>query len=218
MKPFNLYYHMYSGEKPSALSAIRHFLDLARKERLIPVPASEYAAIADDFFATRIEQIDALAWAITDRGTLQTVRFDDAEQLGVDIAKSEGVIGATRHNGTLYVALDRVVDRAIVHLAERKVSDAQPMDTKMRPQLLDSRWRLSALSGDACRFSMTGEGYGEGDMRFTTTPGRRFDVAVRRGGETLSSLTAQADPTGELHMKLAADAREPVDIAFACHD
>lgn len=218
LKPFNLYYHMYSGEKPSALSAIRHFLDLARKERLIPVPASEYAAIADDFFATRIEQIDALAWAITDRGALQTVRFDDAEQLGVDITKSEGVIGATRHNGTLYVALDRVVDRAIVHLAERKVSDAQPMDTKMRPQLLDSRWRLSALSGDACRFSMSGEGYGEGDMRFTTTPGRRFDVAVRRGGETLSSLTAQADPTGELHMKLAADAREPVDIAFACHD
>lgn len=36
LKPFNLYYHMYSGEKPAALAAIRHFLDKARGEPSFP--------------------------------------------------------------------------------------------------------------------------------------------------------------------------------------
>ena len=53
LKPFNLYYHMYSGEKASALASIKHFVALARRSNVIPVTASRYAGIADDFFGDR---------------------------------------------------------------------------------------------------------------------------------------------------------------------
>ena len=33
------------------------------------------------FFGAEVEQVDLFAWAVTNRGALQTVRFDDAEQL-----------------------------------------------------------------------------------------------------------------------------------------
>ncbi|MGD9669666.1 MAG: hypothetical protein AB7U75_11490 [Hyphomicrobiaceae bacterium] len=218
LKPFNLYYHMYSGEKPAALAAVRHFLDKARSQAVIPVAASEYAAIADDFFAVRIEQTDASAWAVSNFGALETVRFDNAQALGVDMEMSVGILGATRHNGSLYVTLDRAVDRAVVQLAEREVTDAYSRDRQARPQLRESRWRLSGLTGDSCRFALKAEGYGRGDMSFATAPGRTFDVSVERGDEVLTSVSATADAMGELSLALNADAREPVEVSFVCHE
>lgn len=218
LKPFNLYYHMYSGEKPAALAAVKHFLDMARASPLLPMAASDYAAIADDFFTVEIMQLDASAWSVSNRGALQTVRFDDAGELGLDMAASTGVLGSTRHNGALYVAFDRAVADATVHLIPRHESEAQGRDAGMRPRLHDSRWMLSHVNGDACRFSMTAVGFGRGDMRFDTAPGRRFDVAVRRGAQSLASATVSADTSGVLALALEADAREPVEVSFVCHD
>ena len=97
LKPFNLYYHMYSGEKPAALAAVKQILDLARKSPVVPITASHYSALAEDFFTTEIEQVDLFSWAITNRGSMQSVRFDDAELLVVDPERSTGVLGSKRH-------------------------------------------------------------------------------------------------------------------------
>jgi hypothetical protein len=218
LKPFNLYYHMYSGEKPAALAAVKHFLDMARKGPVIPLAASSYAAIADDFFSVVIDQIDAMAWQVSARGAVETVRFDDADGLSVDMTASVGVLGAARANGALYVALDGAVEPTVVRLAARDDVDKAMRDAARRPLLHDSRWRLSHLSGDNCNFSLRAQGFGPGELRFETAPGRHFDVAVRRDGLTLASASTRADDTGRLQLALAADVIEPAEVAFACHD
>lgn len=218
LKPFNLYYHMYSGEKPAALSAVQHFLQMARTAAVTPIAASDYAAIADDFFGVTIVQVGAMAWALENRGALETVRFDDAEDLGVDLAASTGVLGATRHNRSLYVTLDRQVARAIVHLVPKAAAEAAIAAPASRPLLRDSRWRLSALSGDACRFSLAAQGFGKGDMNFITAPGRRFDVVAMREGKALAAASATADASGLLAVSLDSVAIEPVAVEFVCHD
>lgn len=218
LKPFNLYYHMYSGEKPASLAAIRYFLDKARTEPVIPIAASDYAAIADDYFAVRIEQTDASAWSVSNFGELETVRFDDAAALNVDMATSTGVLGATHHNGSLYVTLDRAVNRAVVRLATREAAQAYVKNAGARPQLHDSRWRVSGLTGDNCRFSMEAQGFGRGDMHFATAPGRSFDVSVTRNTELLTSASVTADTSGQLSLALEANAKEPVEVSFVCHE
>ncbi len=218
LKPFNLYYHMYSGEKPAALAAVRHFLELARTSDVAPVSASDYAAIADNFFDIAIERVDELSWAITGHTDLETVRFDDADALGLDLARSDGVLGATRANGALYVTLDRARPRALVTLAARPDAEAANRSGARRPSLRDSRWRLSDLEGSACNLKLAATGYGPGDMRFDTLPGRRYDVTVMRGDEMLTSVSAVADDSGVLRLALAANALDPVQLRLVCRD
>ena len=214
LKPFNLYYHMYSGEKPGSLAAIKSIVSLARASNVIPVAASEYAAIADDFFAAEIQQVDASSWHVAKRGALQTLRFDDASAIDIDDLRSTGVLGATRHEGSLYVTLDPAVEPAIVTI--------RPMDSEPQPlgpgetRLIESRWQLSGLKREACGFSVTARGYGAGDMVWQTAPGQAFDVEVSRRGARLTSARATADATGRIDTQLKTSALEPVDIRFTC--
>jgi hypothetical protein len=219
LKPFNLYYHMYSGEKPAALAAVRHFLDLARRGRVIPVKASHYAAVADDFFGVEIVQVDLFSWAVSRRGALATVRFDAADQLSVDLARSAGVMGSTRHGGSLYVALDPAVERAVVTLRGRIAEQAEWRDQGgLVASLVDSRWQLSGLVREDCGFRVTAEGYGTGEMLWRTNPRRGFRVSATRRGTLLSEETRWADEAGNFTVRLAPSAMEPLELRFACHD
>ena len=54
LKPFNVYYHMYSGQRPESLAAVKQHLETARDSAVVPIAASHYAAIADAFFDVTI--------------------------------------------------------------------------------------------------------------------------------------------------------------------
>ncbi len=99
LKGFNLYYHMYSGEKTASLNVIKHFLNTARATDVIPIHASHYAAMADAYFKAEIAQTGLFSWSVRNRGDLETVRFDDADNMELDMGASTGVLGANRHNG-----------------------------------------------------------------------------------------------------------------------
>jgi polysaccharide biosynthesis protein PelA len=215
LKPFNLYYHMYSGEKPGALKAIKTFVDLARSSKVIPVKASEYAAIADDFFATEIQQVDATSWMIARRGTMQTVRIDDAEAIDLDDVKSTGVLGATRHGGALYVALDAAVEPAVV--AIRQNAPLVGGFDKGAARLIESRWQISSQRREACGFAVAAVGFGSGEMVWQTNPGETFDVQVSRDGATLANSVITADAQGRLEAPLPVNAQTPVLVRFTCH-
>jgi hypothetical protein len=216
LKPFNLYYHMYSGEKAASLRAIKTFVDEARNSKVIPVKASEYAAIADDFFAAEIQQLDTSSWTIAHRGNLQTLRFDAADAIDIDDAKSQGVLGATRHAGSLYVALDPAVEP--VMLAIRARDAAGPVLEKGSARLIDSRWQIQGLHRDACGMTFDAHGYGAGDMTWQAPPGQMFDVEARRSGAVIASDVVTADQDGKLLVPLKIDALNPVEVRFACHD
>jgi hypothetical protein len=220
LKPFNLYYHMYSGEKPSALASIVHFLERARQSPLVPIPASEYAAIADDFYGVAIAQNGLFSWQISERGAVQTVRFDDSEQLGVDLAASKGVLGWTRSNGAIYVTLDPAVEPAIVALMDRR-AEGRAFETgasELGLGLVESRWRLSGRSPDRCQVRFTAEGFGPSEMTWRTTPGRQIVATADRDGTPLGQVRARADASGLVRVSLDVDARTPLQFSVACSE
>lgn len=220
LKPFNAYYHMYSGERESALAALRQNLNLARQSPITPIAASQYAAIADDFFSVSMAQVDTMAWSIGTRGELQTVRFDDADGLRVDAAQSRGVLGFTRHGGgAMYVSLDPAVEPAVVALTALKREKSDAVATvPAGASLVSSRWFFRGYETAGCGFAVTAEGYGAGEMLWQTAPGRRFDVIAERDGRELTRTTVVADAAGDLQLSVNADAITPLRLRFACYE
>ena len=220
LKPFNLYYHMYSGERQSALAALVQNLKLARQSSLTPVATSHYAAIANDFFTTNLTQLDATSWSIQSRGELQTVRFDDADNLIVDALASKGVLGFTRHaSGAIYVSLDPAVESAIVTLKPHTANQIDPLPpTAPGAQLISARWWFRDYQVDGCGFNVTAQGFGAGEMLWQTAPARKFTLTAERDGQILTTMPIAADATGVLQLSIKADAIAPVRLRFACNE
>jgi hypothetical protein len=216
LKPFNLYYHMYSGEKPGSLAAVKSFVALAQSSNVIPVAASHYAAIADDFFSAEINQVDAGNWTVANRGNLQTLRFDDAEGLDIDVLRSTGVLGETRLNNALYIALDPKVEPVSIVLAKREVQQGEA--EVQRALLIESRWEMSDLRQEGCTFTVHAQGFGPSQMAWRVAPQQNYTIEAQRDGATLGTLEATADAAGTLRADLAISAQQPVDVRFTCHD
>src|SRR5690606_27647829 len=123
------------------------------------------------FFSTDITQIGKLAWAISDRDGLNTIRFDDAPGLQPDIGASEGVIGSTRHGNSLYVALDPGISTAVIALRPTRSPATAPAAEALRTaSLKESRWQLSSLQREACGLSLQAEGFGAGEFTWEELP------------------------------------------------
>jgi polysaccharide biosynthesis protein PelA len=218
LKPMNLYYHMYVAERAGALAAVKHFLQTARTAELLPMAASDYAAIADDFYGVEIEQVDLFSWAVTNRGAVQTMRFDTADQLTVDYVRSRGVLGANRHERSLYITLDPAVARPIITLRARTEEAAATLEPGGPvASLVSSRWSLSNRAESTCGFTVSAQGFGSGDMTWATLPGRGFRVTLEREGRKLSEQIMWADPSGTLALRLDESAIDPLSLRFDCH-
>lgn len=217
LKPFNVYYHMYTGEKESALAALKYILDLARRSELAPVAASHYAAIADDFFNVEIRQVDADTWEYRNRGALQTVRLDDADHQTIDIERSRGVVGYNRHAGALYVSLDPGVPAAVVAV-KRLDLDGERVWSAAGMSLVQGRWMLSNLKREECGLTIMAEGFGAGDMVWRAPAGRGYQLSVKSGEREISREFVRADANGVLRLDLRASAIEPVMLRFECQE
>ncbi|MEK6543804.1 MAG: hypothetical protein AABZ44_05160, partial [Elusimicrobiota bacterium] len=112
VKPLNIYYHFYSGEHLASLRALQRAFHYAAKQSLHKIHTSEYIRMVEDYFATRIRSIDG-GFAVTTGGHLRTVRFDDTART-LDRSRCQGVSGAKREKGSLYVFLDAGSDHKIV--------------------------------------------------------------------------------------------------------
>ncbi len=212
VKPFNIYYHMYSGQKVSSLNALLRNLDAARAAEIAPVTAHHYAGIAAGFYTTRLVPDGERRWRVEDRGDLATIRFDRAAFTAVDFARSEGVLGQRHHQGSLYVALDPAHAAPVVALAEAARADVPPPAD--RPYLVHGRWVLSGLALDGPGFAVRARGFGDGAMVWRVpVPGRWEAVAARAGAEVWrGSVEVGAD--GLLSVVVPASAVEPLDLAF----
>lgn len=178
LRPFNVYYHMYSGEREASLAAVVGNLAEARRQELIPIAASHYAGVADGFFTARLVAAGPRAWRIEDRDRLQTVRFDAGVSGVVDFAESRGAIGQRRHQGSLYVALDPAAPAARVALTEGPADDASP--EAPLPYLVESRWPVWDVRASATGLVFRTAGFGEGAMTWKL-PGWR-SVTIRGAG------------------------------------
>lgn len=195
LKPVNLYYHMYSGERPAGLRALLENLEDVRRRELAPVTTSHYVRSVEGFFAVRVVATGPSAWRIEDRGALQTLRFAVPEGTDVDPTASVGVLGSRRFGDQLYVALDPEVPTPAVALA----AGAAPAG----PWLVHARWPVRGLERRADGFSATAAGYGPGEMVWRVPA--RGPVAVAAGAwqttatvgaDGLLSVTVPPPPGG----------------------
>lgn len=195
VKPINIYYHSYSAERIASLNALIDNLEYARRQRIAPIRTSQFARIAEGFFAARIEPLGDRRWRIDDRGELQTIRVDAATLITVDYARSSGVLGATALHGSLYVALDPAVPSPVVALRDR--AQIEGAETAERPYLLDSRWPLRDLRYTDRSATVSAAGFGPGEMTWIVTSAGDWRVSASGPGGTVFD---EAISVGEGHL------------------
>lgn len=159
IKPFNLYYHIFSADFEGSLQAIRDHIAYARKQRLTPIEASRFTAIANGFYTAEIAATGPNSWEVRSRGSLQTIRFDHGKDKHVDFTASHGIAGQVHYQDALYVYLDEAVTVPKIALS------AAPAPAT-HPYLIDSRWRVWNLNPSGSNLAFLAQGYGKGEMRW----------------------------------------------------
>lgn len=213
LKPFNVYYHMYSGQKLASINALKKNLEFADAAELAPVTAATYAAMAEGFYTAKLLVDGAGRWRVADRGALSTLRFDRAVFKAVDLARSTGVLGQRHHQGSLYVALDPDVAEPVVALKDVERADADPAPP--RPYLVHGRWALAGLRLEGEGFTVRAQGFGPGAMVWQVPAPGRFAVTAERDGRTLWQAMAEAGDDGRLAVTVATRAEAPLTLRFA---
>ncbi len=208
VSPFNLYFHMFSGQKEAGVSAIKDNLDYARTQDLIPITASDYAAIANGFYTTEIIPEGEHAWHIKNRGNLETLRFDDATDLSIDFNASRGVMGQHVFNDSLYVALDPAAED--IYMVVHKGRNASG-----KMYLVQSNWKIKNLHRNGGDVEFDADGYGKGNMVWKGDAGAEYRVTSRdRKGKSLQTRV-HAGNNGLISFSLKNKAtEEPLEITI----
>ncbi len=175
IKPINIYYHFYTGEKDSSLQALIDNLEYSRNQNIIPITTSNYCQIADSFYKVKIEKIDN-AFHIKNRNHLQTIRFDKASYKHVDFANSAGVIGQKHHQGSLYVYLDKSVETPIIILKETPVFWKE--ETAETAFIIESRWQIWNLRTSQNKIEFLAKGFGQSKMILSVPENGGYTVMI----------------------------------------
>ena len=210
VKPKNLYYHMYSGEKMASLRALLNNLKQVEAEPITPITASAFAALALGFYSAEIADLGQGRWQVSSRGKLATIRFDRAIDRKVDFARSSGVLGQQHFQGSLYVALDPADPRPMIALVASERTDAPPAGDQ--PYLVDSRWPVEGLVRDEGAFAFRSQGFGPGEMTWKVAAPGRYQVIAEDGERTLDTF-AEAGADGLLSFTLRTRRYAPAKVA-----
>jgi polysaccharide biosynthesis protein PelA len=221
LKGFNLYYHSFSATRRDGLEVVQRHLDRARASPVAPISAARYAAIADGFFSTSITANGIDRWQISNRGGLQTMRFDQAAAIEIDDEASVGVIGYNQHAGALYIALDSAVPDATIAVRRQSPSTSPASNTPAStspglPHLVESRWRFANVKRQPCSVTADVEGFGVGEMTWGGFKPGNHTLTVTRGGVKLASQTVPADSNGRLTARIEISAIEPAQLQITC--
>ncbi len=212
LKPFNLYYHMYSGERLSSLNAVLANLAFARSLPLAPIETSRFSRIVEGFFSATLEEAGPRAWRVRNRGALQTIRFDGVAQTAVDFARSHGVVGQRHELDSLFVALDEAAETPLVVLKSVSASTGEPHEDV--PYLVESRWRVRDMHVEAATLRFVTQGYGPGEASWQWPFSPAVEVRWRAASGRTGGLRLDA-VDGRLVVRLPQLTAERVDVTIA---
>jgi hypothetical protein len=207
LKPFNIYYHIYSGEREASLNGLISNLTFARSQDIAPVTASYFTKIAEGFYNTRIISIAPDTWRIENRELLNTIRFDYSSLKSVDFGHSKGVIGQRNFQGSLYVYLDAAVKQPVIALKDNARTFSPPEENIQ--YLVESRWLISNVNAKGGQLDFTAQGYGPGEMLWQMPGSGRYRISIN--GKASQTVAA---PGRLLKFKLAREALKPLHITI----
>jgi hypothetical protein len=210
VKPHNIYYHMYSGDKLPGLVAVVENYKYARTQEIAPVTTARFAAVADGFYSATFTPVGPATWRVENRDGLQTIRFDRATLQTVDFEKSSGVLGQRHFQGSLYVALDPEVGAPMIALKPTRTMGDLPSSAV--PYLVESRWEISGLQRTKTGFSFDAWGYGAGDSTWRVPVAGRYAIRIRKAKGAISELFAQTESNQLLKLRLGQDGIEKVHV------
>ncbi|MEQ1753777.1 MAG: hypothetical protein ABL973_06560 [Micropepsaceae bacterium] len=211
VKPINIYYHMYSGEKQASLAALKEVLDYSAAQDIAPITASEFAAVGQGFFSARLNEIGPQSWRVEDRGRLNTLRIDGASSTEINPDHSSGILGSNRQSDTMYVALDPAVSVPIVTLRTRTTLPVQ------RPTLVESRWTVSSLNYDQDSATFQVRGFGPGTMVWSVPQRSKGERWEARAG-SVTYLSGPADSNGIIKFQIPRGAEDGMTITIKRSD
>ncbi|WP_442579609.1 hypothetical protein ACSBOB_29670 [Mesorhizobium sp. ASY16-5R] len=215
LKGVDLYYHAFAAKTPASLKAVRGHLDWARGADLAPITASQYAAIADGFFSTRLEQAGPARWLVSNRDGLQTVRFDNVAGRSVDIGNSTGVVGSTRYQGSIYVALDAAVPQALVSLRPAQAVDDTVADATLA-QLDEANWMVRDVERETCRLSYSARGYGAPQFLWKDIAQGGYHIEAKFGTDVVWQAEVTVDGDETLKIEPPGLGMGPLDFTVSC--
>lgn len=152
IKPVNLYYHFYSGERLASLNTLEQIYTYIQKSDFVDMFATEYVNIANDFFETKIEKFND-TYSIKNHGYLKTIRFDGIDKF-VDLEKSKGVLGYEIFQNSLYVHLDGSGDYQL-QMSSKPYNDAY---------LVSANFRIKDMALSKKKVSFLRYGWGKTNM------------------------------------------------------
>ncbi|MDG1287153.1 MAG: hypothetical protein P8P30_06255 [Rickettsiales bacterium] len=209
--PYNLYFHTYSGEKDAALTAVKENLEFARKQNVFPILASEYAAMADSFFEVKFRKLGHEYWSIENRAQLRTIRIDEATLRTVDFDKSDGVIGQTYYQGSLYIALD--ADKKKVLLKLRPVDKLEDYESAKQPYVIESNWEIKGLQFSKNSLSFAAAGFGKSDIVIQMPSSSAAKIQLHDGEKIYEERIAEVDVYNRLRLVID-NPKAPIGISI----
>lgn len=189
VKPIDIYYHYYSGERLASLKALKKVYDYATAQEIFPLFASDYARIAGDYFRVQLIPLTDKGWRVSNNGSLKTIRFDNTA-LNVDMKYSQGVLGFRHIQGNLYVSLDNLQNHDIY------LVDSKPK----KPFLVSASFDVEDWWADSKKISFKKKGWGKSEIAIGgLIPGKKYKVASQHE----KVFTVPSDGQGILKVQFA---------------
>jgi len=175
IKPFNIYYHMYSAERDASLNALIHNIEYIHSKEFFPITTSEFIEIVNDFYKTKIVKIDENKWQIKNNKLL-TFRFDKASLKSVNFEESKGVIGQKHFQGSLYIFLDINYKNPVIAVKDYKDFFTVPKSSK--PYLISSNWDVYKVESSSDKISYYTKGWSKAEFSWYVPKKSEYIVKV----------------------------------------
>ncbi|GAC1329495.1 MAG: bifunctional glycoside hydrolase 114/ polysaccharide deacetylase family protein [Collimonas sp.] len=194
-KPVDIYYHMYSGTKTSALKALEKVYDYAVSQPNFPIYPTEYARKVLDFENMSVAR-QGDVWIVRSNGDLRTVRL--APDVVPQMAGAHGVAGYSPGPAATYV-----------HLTGSSARFSMTKEKNVGPYLADSNGRISNLERNANSLSLDVKSHVLPIVRVAQATRCRADVngkparLIEEGAISRIDMLAAADALTHIEIRCA---------------
>ena len=202
LKPVNVYFHNYCGDKPDGLQSLLTVFDWVKSQELHSVTALQYAKIARDSRFTSIYQRAPNHFVMVNEGELRTFRLRSTD-LVPDLSRSSGVVGYVDHEGFRYLHTDGRRRVELVLASSAKAEEHLYLERSSG----EIRW--DELSSDHLRFEVH-------DVRPVSLVigGVEADVPLSISVNGAAQV-GESDPDGRLKLELPSRAKVEVSLSEA---